>query len=180
MSNQIQSEARKPPPSSPFSRISSKHPPFILSLPRLLRRRQARNHRGRVMEAAWACAVDRAAGIADSAKRFFLSFHRPPPPHPAPNPVSAPSHPTPPPSLYSKQGPGQLTTPSSPSSAWGCMSNIHLKCGKGVVFVWVSVKFASLWVTCADARLKSFAFSGENFCYTLSNSRSCGSATSVF
>ena len=46
------------------------------------------------MEAAWACAVDRAANIADSAKRFFLSFHRPlqqpppPPPHPSHNPVS--------------------------------------------------------------------------------------------
>ncbi|GJM97416.1 hypothetical protein PR202_ga14341 [Eleusine coracana subsp. coracana] len=39
------------------------------------------------MESAWACAVDRAAGIADSAKRFFLSFHRPPPPHPVPNPI---------------------------------------------------------------------------------------------
>jgi hypothetical protein len=27
------------------------------------------------MEAAWTCAVDRAAGIT---KRFFISFHRPP------------------------------------------------------------------------------------------------------
>jgi hypothetical protein len=51
------------------------------------------------MEAAWASAVDRAAGMADSAKRFFLSFRcphhqqqQPPPPppphHPSPNPVS--------------------------------------------------------------------------------------------
>ena len=46
------------------------------------------------MEAAWACAVDRAAGMADSAKRFFLSLRRPPqqqqppPPHPSHNPVS--------------------------------------------------------------------------------------------
>ncbi|KAF0902150.1 hypothetical protein E2562_014402 [Oryza meyeriana var. granulata] len=39
------------------------------------------------MEAAWACAVDRATGVADSAKRFFLSFRRPPLPPPAPNPI---------------------------------------------------------------------------------------------
>ncbi|CAM0908681.1 unnamed protein product [Alopecurus aequalis] len=39
------------------------------------------------MDAAWACAVDRAA---DSTRRFFLSFRRPPPPpppSPGPNPV---------------------------------------------------------------------------------------------
>ncbi|TVU07581.1 hypothetical protein EJB05_40943, partial [Eragrostis curvula] len=53
------------------------------------KRSEESNHRGerRRMDAAWACAVDRAAGIADSAKRFFLSFHRPPPPHPGPNPI---------------------------------------------------------------------------------------------
>ncbi|KAL6873936.1 hypothetical protein ACP4OV_014018 [Aristida adscensionis] len=42
------------------------------------------------MEAAWASAVDRAAGVADSAKRFFLSFRRPLPlplPQPGPNPI---------------------------------------------------------------------------------------------
>ncbi|XP_062183233.1 uncharacterized protein LOC133887318 [Phragmites australis] len=39
------------------------------------------------MELAWACAVDRATHIADSAKRFLLSFRRPPPPHPGPNPI---------------------------------------------------------------------------------------------
>uniref|UniRef100_A0ACD5ZH90 Uncharacterized protein n=1 Tax=Avena sativa TaxID=4498 RepID=A0ACD5ZH90_AVESA len=42
------------------------------------------------MAAAWACAVDRAAGVADSTKRFFLSFRRPPPPpppNPGPNPI---------------------------------------------------------------------------------------------
>jgi hypothetical protein len=43
------------------------------------------------MEAAWACAVDRATGAADSTKRFFLSFRRPPPPPPGPNPVSLPT-----------------------------------------------------------------------------------------
>uniref|UniRef100_A0A0E0LFS7 FYVE-type domain-containing protein n=1 Tax=Oryza punctata TaxID=4537 RepID=A0A0E0LFS7_ORYPU len=42
---------------------------------------------GMGMEAAWACAVDRATGAADSAKRFFLSFRRPPPPPPGPNPI---------------------------------------------------------------------------------------------
>jgi len=46
------------------------------------------------MEAAWARAVDRATDMADSARRFFLSFRRPqqqqqqPPPPPSPNPVS--------------------------------------------------------------------------------------------
>ncbi|KAM3298220.1 hypothetical protein ACQJBY_039933 [Aegilops geniculata] len=39
------------------------------------------------MDAAWACAVDRAAGAADSTRRFFLSFRRPPPPPPGPNPI---------------------------------------------------------------------------------------------
>ncbi|RLM54287.1 hypothetical protein C2845_PM10G21590 [Panicum miliaceum] len=45
------------------------------------------------MEAAWACTVDRAAHMADSARRFFLSFRRPqqqqppPPPPPSPNPA---------------------------------------------------------------------------------------------
>jgi len=46
------------------------------------------------MEAAWACAVDRAADMADSARRFFLSLRRPqqqppppPPPPPSPNPA---------------------------------------------------------------------------------------------
>ncbi|KAJ1283115.1 hypothetical protein BS78_03G104000 [Paspalum vaginatum] len=50
------------------------------------------------MEAAWASAVDRVTGMADSAKRFFLSFRchpppslplppPPPPQHPGPNPV---------------------------------------------------------------------------------------------
>jgi hypothetical protein len=46
------------------------------------------------MDAAWACAVGRAVDMADSAKRFFLSFRRPPqqqqppPLHPGHNPVS--------------------------------------------------------------------------------------------
>uniref|UniRef100_A0A0D9WU87 Uncharacterized protein n=1 Tax=Leersia perrieri TaxID=77586 RepID=A0A0D9WU87_9ORYZ len=40
------------------------------------------------MEAAWACAVDGASGVADSAKRFFFSFRRPPPPAAeGPNPI---------------------------------------------------------------------------------------------
>ncbi|VAI93805.1 unnamed protein product [Triticum turgidum subsp. durum] len=39
------------------------------------------------MDAAWACAVDRAAGAADSTRRFFLSFRRPPPPPPGPSPI---------------------------------------------------------------------------------------------
>ncbi|KAL6603326.1 hypothetical protein ACP70R_043687 [Stipagrostis hirtigluma subsp. patula] len=38
------------------------------------------------MEAAWASAVDRATGIADCTKRFFLSFRRPPP-QSGPNPI---------------------------------------------------------------------------------------------
>jgi len=42
------------------------------------------------MEAAWTGAVNRATDMADSAKRFLLSFRRPPPPScpvPDPNPV---------------------------------------------------------------------------------------------
>ena len=71
----------------------------LLPLPLLeaAERRKAWNHRGGKrgrMEAAWACAVDRAADMADSARRFFLSLRRPqqppppPPPPPSPNPVS--------------------------------------------------------------------------------------------
>jgi len=44
------------------------------------------------MEAAWTGAVNRATDMADSAKRFLLSFRRPPPcPVPDPNPVSEPT-----------------------------------------------------------------------------------------
>jgi hypothetical protein len=46
------------------------------------------------MEAAWTGAVNRATDMADSAKRFLLSFRRPPPPPcpvPDPNPVSEPT-----------------------------------------------------------------------------------------
>nr|ACF87070.1 unknown [Zea mays] len=44
------------------------------------------------MDAAWTSAVNRATGMADSAKRFLLPFRRPPPPPPPcpdpdPNPV---------------------------------------------------------------------------------------------
>ena len=76
---------------SPFS------PAALPLCRRLAERRKAWNHRGGKrgrMEAAWACAVDRAADMADSARRFFLSLRRPqqppppPPPPPSPNPVS--------------------------------------------------------------------------------------------
>ena len=51
------------------------------------------------MEAAWTGAVNRATDMADSAKRFLLSFRRPPTPTPTPppcpvadpNPVSEPT-----------------------------------------------------------------------------------------